>query len=65
MRVFVAGATGAVREPPITELLKQGKSVVGKTTSKTSAKLLETQGRAIERAVAYLTDHPPKSESLH
>ena len=65
MRVFVAGATGAVGEPPITELLKLGHFVVGKTTSKTSAELLETQGRAIERAVAYLIDHPPKSESLH
>jgi nucleoside-diphosphate-sugar epimerase len=44
MRVFVAGATGAVGEPLITELLKQGHSVVGMTTSETSAKLLETQG---------------------
>jgi hypothetical protein len=61
----VAAATGAVGEPPSTEFVKRGYSVVGKTTGKTSAKLLETQGRTIERAVAYLTDHPPKSESLH
>jgi hypothetical protein len=65
VRVFVAGATGAVGEPPITEFVKLGHSVVGKTISTTSAKLLEAQRRAIERAVAYLTDHPPKSESLH
>jgi 2-alkyl-3-oxoalkanoate reductase len=29
MRVFVAGASGAIGEPLITELLKQGHSVVG------------------------------------
>ena len=38
MRVFVAGETGAFGERLITELLKQGRSVVGMTTSKTSAK---------------------------
>src|SRR5271165_7410252 len=44
MRVFVAGASGAIGEPLIAELLKQGHSVVGMTTSETGAKSLEGQG---------------------
>ena len=46
MRVFVAGATGAVGEPPITELLKRGDFVVGKTTSKTSAQITGDSGKS-------------------
>jgi nucleoside-diphosphate-sugar epimerase len=44
MRVFVAGASGAIGEPLIAELLKQGHSVVGMTTSELRAKNLESQG---------------------
>jgi nucleoside-diphosphate-sugar epimerase len=44
MRVFVAGASGAIGEPLIAELLKQGHSVVGMTTSEARAKKLESQG---------------------
>lgn len=44
MRVFVAGASGAIGEPLIAELLKQGHSVVGMTTSPARAKVLEVQG---------------------
>jgi nucleoside-diphosphate-sugar epimerase len=44
MRVFVAGASGAIGEPLIAELLKQGHSVVGMTTSEARAKQLESQG---------------------
>lgn len=44
MRVFVAGASGAIGEPLIAELLKQGHSVVGMTTSESRARLLESQG---------------------
>jgi 2-alkyl-3-oxoalkanoate reductase len=44
MRVFVAGASGAIGEPLIAELLKQGHSVVGMTTSQERAKKLEGQG---------------------
>ena len=44
MRVFVAGASGAIGEPLIAELLKQGHSVVGMTTSETRARTLEGQG---------------------
>jgi nucleoside-diphosphate-sugar epimerase len=44
MRVFVAGASGAIGEPLIAELLKQGHSVVGMTTSEARAKNLQSQG---------------------
>ncbi|HEY0703337.1 MAG TPA: NAD(P)-dependent oxidoreductase [Candidatus Acidoferrales bacterium] len=44
MRVFVAGASGAIGEPLIAELLKQGHSVVGMTTSDARAKAMEGQG---------------------
>ncbi len=44
MRVFVAGASGAIGEPLIAELLKQGHSVVGMTTSPERARNLEHQG---------------------
>ena len=44
MRVFVAGASGAIGEPLIAELLKRGHSAVGMTTSETRAKNLERQG---------------------
>lgn len=44
MRVFVAGASGAIGEPLIAELLKQGHSVVGMTTSEERAKSLHGQG---------------------
>jgi 2-alkyl-3-oxoalkanoate reductase len=44
MRVFVAGASGAIGEPLIAELLKQGYSVIGMTTSEVKAENLERQG---------------------
>ncbi len=44
MRVFVAGASGAIGEPLIAELIKQGHSVVGMTTSEARAEKLEGQG---------------------
>ncbi len=44
MRVFVAGASGAIGELLIAELLKHGHSVVGMTTSEARAKDMESQG---------------------
>jgi nucleoside-diphosphate-sugar epimerase len=44
MRVFVAGASGAIGEPLVAELLKKGHSVVGMTTSEARAKILESRG---------------------
>jgi len=53
MRVFVAGASGAIGEPLIAELLKQGHSVVGMTASETRAKILEGQGASAEIVDAF------------
>ena len=44
MRVFVAGASGAIGQPLVAELLKKGHSVVGMTTSEARARNLESQG---------------------
>jgi nucleoside-diphosphate-sugar epimerase len=44
MRVFVAGASGAIGEPLIAELLKTGHSVVGMTTNEARARNLESRG---------------------
>jgi nucleoside-diphosphate-sugar epimerase len=44
MRVFVAGASGAIGEPLTAELLKKRHSVVGMTTSEARARILERQG---------------------
>src|ERR1700722_578610 len=44
MRVFVAGASGAIGEPLIAELLKHRHSVVGMTTSESRARILKAQG---------------------
>jgi len=44
MRVFVAGASGAIGQPLIAELLKHGHAVVGMTTNETRARNLERQG---------------------
>jgi len=44
MRVFVAGATGAIGEPLIAELLHQGHHVIGMTTREPQAKYLQSQG---------------------
>ncbi len=44
MRVFVAGASGAIGEPLVAELLRKGHSVVGMTASETRAGNLKSQG---------------------
>src|ERR1700741_2022376 len=44
MRVFVAGASGAIGQPLIAELLKHGHAVVGMTTNETRARNLKRQG---------------------
>lgn len=44
MRVFVAGASGAIGKPLISELLKQGHSVIGMTTNEEGARNLKRQG---------------------
>ena len=44
MRVVVAGATGAIGQPLIADLLQQGHSVIGMTTSEAGAATLQRQG---------------------
>ena len=44
MRVFVAGATGAVGRPLVHQLLKAGHEVTGMTRSEQKARALEAQG---------------------
>jgi nucleoside-diphosphate-sugar epimerase len=61
MRVFVAGATGAIGEPLIAELLRQGHSVVGMTTSEAGAKKLAAQG--VEAAFANFVGAPEPPHS--
>src|SRR5580692_11133900 len=56
MRVFVAGASGAIGEPLIAELLDRGHSVVGMTTSEARAKNLE--GRGAEAVIVDAFDAP-------
>jgi 2-alkyl-3-oxoalkanoate reductase len=44
MRVFVAGASGAIGEPLIAELVKRGHTVFGMTSNRERATTLERQG---------------------
>jgi nucleoside-diphosphate-sugar epimerase len=62
MRVFVAGATGAIGEPLIAALLAQGHSVVGMTTSEARAKYLE--GRGAEAVIVNALDAPAVESAL-
>jgi nucleoside-diphosphate-sugar epimerase len=54
MRIFVAGATGAIGRPLITQLLAQGHDVVGLTRSSEKARTLAEQGA--EAAIADVFD---------
>jgi 2-alkyl-3-oxoalkanoate reductase len=62
MRVFVAGASGAIGEPLIAELLKQGHSVVGMTMTEAGAKNLKSQGA--EAAIVDAFDAPAVEATL-
>jgi len=44
MRIFVAGASGAIGEPLIAELIRQGHTVTGMTRSEAGAQKLSKQG---------------------
>jgi 2-alkyl-3-oxoalkanoate reductase len=47
MRIFVAGASGAIGKPLITELIRQGHVVTGMTHSKAGARNLFAMGAAV------------------
>ena len=52
MRVFVAGATGAVGRPLVSQLIKAGHAVIGMARDENSADRLRQQGAAAEIADA-------------
>jgi len=62
VRVFVAGASGAIGEPLIAELLERGHSVVGMTTSDARANKLKGQGA--EAVVVDAFDAPAVEAAL-
>ena len=53
MRVFVAGASGAIGRPLITELIRQGHSVTGMTHSEAGARNLLALGAAVADVDAF------------
>src|SRR5688572_23130064 len=52
MRIFVAGATGAIGQPLITELVRRGHEVTGMTHSDAGARNLGEIGVKVARASA-------------
>jgi nucleoside-diphosphate-sugar epimerase len=53
MRVFVAGASGAIGRPLIAELIRQGHTVIGMSQSEAGAKKLSEQGATAVIADAF------------
>ena len=53
MRIFVAGASGAIGLPLIAELVRRGHTVTGMTSSEAGAKKIIEQGAAAELANAF------------
>jgi 2-alkyl-3-oxoalkanoate reductase len=62
MRIFVAGASGAIGQPLITELIRLGHSVTGMTQSDAGAKKLIALG--VSAAVADAFDPPSIEKAL-
>ena len=60
MKIFVAGATGAVGRPLVAALIKAGHSVVGLTSTASRAELIGKMGA--EPAIA---DGLTKGSSIH
>src|SRR5262245_52308274 len=53
MRVFVAGASGAIGQPLVAELIRRSHEVTGMTRSESGARALSTLGAAVARVSAY------------
>jgi 2-alkyl-3-oxoalkanoate reductase len=53
MGVFVAGASGAIGQPLITELIRRGHEVTGMTRSESGARNLAALGAAVARVSAF------------
>jgi nucleoside-diphosphate-sugar epimerase len=53
MKVFVAGASGAIRQPLIVELVRQGHTVTGMTRSEAGAQRLRDIGASVAQISAF------------
>ena len=62
MKIFVAGASGAIGQPLIAELIRQGHTVTGMTHSDAGAEKLSKAGAAVARVSAF--DAPALEEAL-
>jgi 2-alkyl-3-oxoalkanoate reductase len=62
MKIFVAGASGAIGQPLVAELLRQGHEVTGMTRSDSGAEALEEAGATVARVSAF--DAPALEEAL-
>jgi nucleoside-diphosphate-sugar epimerase len=62
MRVFVAGASGAIGRPLIAELIRQGHAVTGMTHSEAGARNLAAMGAAVAQVSAF--DGPAVEQAL-
>src|SRR5262245_2496859 len=62
MKIFVAGTSGAIGRPLIAELIRQGHTVTGMTSSEAGAKKIVEQGAAAELANAF--DAPSVERAL-
>lgn len=62
MKIFVAGASGAIGLPLVAELIRQGHTVTSMTRSAAGAQKLEALGAAVARISAF--DEPAVQEAL-
>ena len=62
MKIFVAGASGAIGQPLVAELIHQGHTVTGMTHSDAGAERLSKAGAAVARVSAF--DAPALEEAL-
>jgi nucleoside-diphosphate-sugar epimerase len=62
MKVFVAGATGAIGRPLVVELVRQGHGVTGMTRSKASAQGMKELGAEV--ALVDALDAPAVEEAV-
>jgi nucleoside-diphosphate-sugar epimerase len=62
MKIFVAGASGAIGQPLVAKLIRQGHSVAGMTHSDRGAERLKKAGADVVRVSAF--DAPALGEAL-
>src|SRR6185369_239156 len=53
MRIFVAGASGAIGQPLVAELVRRGHEVTGMTHAETRARHLANMGAAVAQVTAF------------